>query len=187
LRRLVANDATFEALHEILRANPAGVLVIRDELAGWLAGLERQGREQERAFYLEGWNGNTSFTIDRIERGHIHVPAVCISMVGGIQPARLRYYLADVLQGSAANDGLIQRFQLLVWPDMPGWEYVDRLPDAAAVAQVEQVFRKLVELEAENPLLLRFAPDAQELFVEWLTGLETKLRGQDLHPALVSH
>jgi len=36
-RRLLLTDATFEKLHEILAQNPAGVLVVRDELTGWLA------------------------------------------------------------------------------------------------------------------------------------------------------
>ena len=46
-RRLIVVDATFEKLHEILAENPAGVLVIRDELTGWVAELERVGREGE--------------------------------------------------------------------------------------------------------------------------------------------
>src|SRR6185437_9355238 len=36
-RRLLLTDATFEKLHEILAENPAGVLVVRDELTGWLS------------------------------------------------------------------------------------------------------------------------------------------------------
>jgi len=44
-RRLIAVDATFESLHQLMAENPAGVLVLRDELTGWLASLERQGRE----------------------------------------------------------------------------------------------------------------------------------------------
>ena len=72
-RRLIANDPTPESLHQMLAENPAGLFVLRDELTGWLAGLERQGRESERAFYLECWNGDSSFTIDRIGRGSVHV------------------------------------------------------------------------------------------------------------------
>ena len=57
-RRFVANDATVEKLAELLNENPAGLLVWRDELVGLLAGWDRAGREEDRAFYLEGWNGN---------------------------------------------------------------------------------------------------------------------------------
>ncbi len=188
LRRLTVIDATFESLHEIMNENPAGVFAIRDELTGWLAGLDRHGREQERSFFLEAWNGDTSFSVDRIGRGHIHVPACCLSMAGGIQPGRLRSYLVDALKDGPSNDGLIQRFQLLVWPDTaPDWKHVDRAPDAASEERAARIFRKLVELDSENPARFCFALDAQELFTEWRTELEAKVRGDEFHPALISH
>lgn len=188
LRRLIVNDATFEALHQTMSENPAGILVIRDELTGWWSQLDRAGREGERAFCLQAWNGDTGHTIDRIGRGSIHVEACCMSMLGGIQPGRLRSYLVDALEDGPSNDGLIQRFQLLVWPDTaPDWKYVDRAPDAASEQQAARVFRKLVEMDAEHPARFRFASDAQELFIEWLAELEAKIRGDELHPALISH
>jgi hypothetical protein len=188
LRRLIVNDATFEALHQTMSENPAGILVIRDELTGWWSTLERAGREGERAFCLQAWNGDTSHTIDRIGRGTIHVEACCMSMLGGIQPGRLRSYLADALHDGPSNDGLIQRFQVMVWPDTGmEWEYVDRPPDTDTEEQVTRILQSLVELDPENPLRFRFDADAQRLFIEWLTDLEEKLRGSELHPALVSH
>jgi putative DNA primase/helicase len=162
LRRLITQDATSEKLHEILRDNPAGVLVIRDELSGWFATLEKQGREGEREFFLSAWNGDTGYTIDRIGRGSIYVPACCVSILGGIPPARLRAHLADALQDGPSNDGLVQRFQLLVWPDVTGeWKYIDRPPDHAAIDRVSTVFRRIAEMDPDSPLILKFAPDAQ--------------------------
>jgi len=187
-RRLIVNDATFEALHQTMSENPAGIFVIRDELTGWWSTLDRAGREGERAFCLQAWNGDTGHTIDRIGRGTIHVEACCMSMLGGIQPGRLRSYLVDALEDGPSNDGLIQRFQLLVWPDTPAaWQYVDRKPDAACEEIASQVFRRLAQLDCNNPLRFRFGTEAQQLFVEWLADLESKLRGGELHAALVSH
>jgi len=187
-QRLIVNDATFEALHQTMSENPAGILVIRDELTGWWSTLDRTGREGERAFCLQAWNGDTGHTIDRIGRGTIHVDACCMSMVGGIQPGRLRSYLADALHDGPSNDGLIQRFQLLVWPDTDlEWKYIDRRPDPATEARVKQIFETLVRLDHENPLQFRFDAGAQQLFIEWLTDLEAKVRSHELHPALVSH
>src|SRR2546422_3453024 len=154
LRRLIVNDATVEALHETLDANPAGLLVIRDELTGWWSQLDRQGREGERAFFLHAWNGDTSFTIDRIGRGSIHVPACCLSMLGGIQPGRLRSYLVDAITDGPANDGLIQRFQLLVWPDTTKkWVYIDRVPDVAAANNAFQVFERVIQIDPDVLIL----------------------------------
>jgi putative DNA primase/helicase len=188
LRRLIVNDATFEAMHRTMSENPAGIFVIRDELAGWWSTLDRNDREGERAFCLQAWNGDTGHTIDRIGRGTIHVPACCMSMLGGIQPGRLRPYLVDALKDGPSNDGLIQRFQLLVWPDTaPDWKYVDRAPNITSQQGAEVVFRKLIELDAERPARFGFALEAQELFIEWIADLEAKIRRDELHPALISH
>ncbi len=188
LRRLIVNDATFEALHQTMSENPAGILLIRDELTSWLSRLDQEQYGTERGFALQAWNGDSPYDVIRIGRGTIHVEACCMSALGGIQPSRLRSYLVDALEDGPSNDGLIQRFQLLVWPDTaPDWNYVDRAPDAASEQQAARVLRKLVELDAENPARFRFTPEAQELFVEWLPDLEAKVRGDELHPALVSH
>lgn len=188
LRRLIVNDATFESLHTRLAENPAGAFVLRDELTGWLSGLERQGHEQERAFYLECWSGDSSFTIDRVTRGSIYVPHACVSLFGGIQPARLRDYLGDALRDGPSNDGLMQRFQLMVWPDIPAdWKYLDRKPDKEALNQVEGIYRQIAEMDAASPVKFRFDDTAQALFEEWLTELESRLRGEELHPAMQAH
>jgi Protein of unknown function (DUF3987) len=101
-----------------------------------------------------------------------------MSLLGGIQPGRLRSYLVDALMDGPANDGLMQRFQLLVWPDTsPEWRLVDRPASATAEAQVARVLYSLVALDPKNQALFRFAPDAQELFFEWLEELEPKVRG----------
>ena len=187
LRRLLVNDSTFEKMHVTMSENPEGIFVLRDELTGWWSTLDRRGREGERAFCLEAWNGDKPFTVDRIGRGTIYVPACCMSMLGGIQPGRLRGYLIEALDDGPSNDGLIQRFQLLVWPDTtPEWTLVDRPPNQAAQATAERVFKTLVNLP-EASKGLKFSPGAQDLFYQWLPELEAKVRGDKLHPALVSH
>jgi len=187
-KRLLTSDATFESLHQVLSENPAGLFVVRDELSGWLQGLERQGREQERTFYLECWNGDSSFTLDRIGRGSVHVPHACISLFGGIQPARLRSYLADALRDGPSNDGLMQRFQLLVWPDIPAdWQYLDRAPNAMALERAAEVYRRVAAMDAENPLRLQFDDEAQEMFIAWISDLERRIRKDETSLVMQAH
>ena len=57
-RRYIINDATVEKLGVIMENNHQGVLLYRDEMSGWLSGLARDDRQQDRAFYLEAWNGD---------------------------------------------------------------------------------------------------------------------------------
>ena len=188
-KRLILQDATFEKLHEILVGNPAGVLVLRDELTGWLSQLDRQGREGERSFYLTAWNGDSGHSIDRIGRGSVYVPHVCVSLFGGIQPGRLRSYLADAIDDGPANDGLAQRLQISVWPDPPkGWHLVDREKDRQAEDQARSVFERLANLPVgDPPRVLNFSLAAQGLFDEWEAELEHKVRGGQLHPAVTAH
>jgi putative DNA primase/helicase len=185
MRRLIIGDSTFEKLHEIMSQNPAGLLVVRDELTGWWAQLDRTGREGERAFCLQAWNGDTSHTIDRIGRGSVFVPACCMSMLGGITPGRLRSYLVDALKDGPTNDGLVQRFQILVWPDAPPeWRYVDQLP---LENRMGEVFQRLTAMDFDEPLIYKFDDRAQAFFQDWLGHLERRIRRNDLHPALISH
>lgn len=185
-KRLITCDSTFEKLHVLMQQNPAGLLVIRDELTGWWAELDREGRQGERGFFLSAWNGDTPFTIDRVGRGSIHVPACCVSMIGGITPGRLRSYLVDALEDGPSNDGLPQRFQLMVWPDPPRtWDYVDETP--ATYQVIKEMFERILKWDLDLITHFRFNAEAQEFFIGWLGDLERKIRSEKLHPAMVSH
>jgi putative DNA primase/helicase len=198
LRRYKTEDATVEKISEILLENPRGILVHRDELSGWLRNLDKQGREGDRSFYLEAWNGTGSFNVDRIGRGSLHVPALCLSILGGIQPGPLSTYVYQATSGEKGDDGLLQRFQLLVWPDPPtSWRNVDRWPDTEAKNRAYQVFRRLDALnpedfgvggeDEESIPAVRFTDEAQEVFDRWRDELEVKLRTGELPSALESH
>ncbi|HLI30091.1 MAG TPA: YfjI family protein [Terriglobia bacterium] len=187
-RRLLVNDPTIEKLHALLADNRAGLLLVRDELAGWLATLDKPGREGDRQFFLESWNGDEHFTIDRIGRGTIHVEDLCLGIVGGIQPGRLRQYLVDAIKDGPANDGLFQRLQLVVWPDFSkNWTLVDRPVNSKAEENVARVYERLAELPADEPPCFHFEDDAQELFYAWWLEVEKKICSGDLHPALTAH
>jgi putative DNA primase/helicase len=198
LKRYKTEDSTVEKISELLLENPRGILVHRDELSGWLRNLEKQGREGDRSFYLESWNGTGSFDVDRIGRGSQHIPALCLSILGSIQPGPLSSYVYQATQGEKGDDGLLQRFQLLVWPDpSPIWRNVDRWPDVEAKNRAYEVFKRLDALDPEDfgadgeveegiPAV-RFTWDAQEIFDQWRDDLEVRLRTAELPPALESH
>lgn len=195
-RRYIVNDPTVEALGERLRENANGLLLYRDELSGFLRAFDKPGHETDRSFYLEAWNGNGSFTSDRIGRGTVHITGVCLSLYGTIQPGPLARYIRAAC-GDEGADGLIQRFQLLVYPDVPKYQHVDRYPDNAAKNRAFEVFRTIdaltpadVNAEEEQDCLpfVRFTPDAQHLFNEWLIELETqKLRTGREHGVIEAH
>ncbi|MFP6643568.1 MAG: DUF3987 domain-containing protein [Candidatus Latescibacterota bacterium] len=106
--RYLLFDTTVEKIGEILAENPRGVLVFRDELTGWLRGLDKQGQDGARAFFLEAWNGSGSFAYDRIGRCTLDIDAACVSILGGIQPGPLGEHLRGIAKGGGSDDGLIQ-------------------------------------------------------------------------------
>lgn len=197
MRRYKSNDSTVEKLGELLRENPAGLLVLRDELVGLIAAWEREGREGDRAFFLEGWNGNQSFDTDRIGRGHISIPNLCMSIFGGIQPDKLTVYLEQAVH-ALANDGMLQRFQLLVYPDPRPWEWRDCAPDKWARDAAFAVFEVLADFDpvawgaAPADEFVKFphfcfAPEAQSVFIEWSEDMHRVRMPSEDEPIIRQH
>lgn len=190
-RRYIVNDATVEKLGELLEVNPWGVMAYRDEIYSLLTSLDRAGQEGSRGFYLQAYDGDKGYTFDRIGRGTHYIPRVCLAMLGGTQPGKIQQYVRDAVSGGSADDGLLQRFGLTVWPDIAGeFKYVDQWPDTPAKQAAWAVVERLAQLQSANedePVIWRFSDAAQALFVEWLVPFETEIRGEELHPAMVSH
>lgn len=196
-RRYKTNDSTVEKLGELLRDNPAGLMVMRDELVGLIASWSKEGREGERAFYLEAWNGNASFATDRIARGSILIPNLCLSVFGGIQPDVLTRYLEQA-SNALANDGMLQRFQLLVYPDQREWEWRDHTPSKPARDAAFAVFDALAHFVPENwgatPAdemakfpYFHFDEAAQEIFRQWSHDLHCQRLPQEEQPMIAQH
>jgi putative DNA primase/helicase len=183
-RRYKTNDATVEKVARLLNENPNGLLLLRDELNGWLQTLNKAGREGDREFYLESWNGYGSYTVDRVGSGTLHVPALCLSIFGGIQPGKLQAYVEKTIQCSADDDGLLQRFQLLIYPELsPTWSNVDRNPNLAARERVFEIFNYIDSApthESGQITAVRFSEAAQEAFNVWRQELESRLRSNEI-------
>jgi hypothetical protein len=185
--RLIVNDATVEKLGELLNENPTGLLLNRDELAGFLARMESEEYQSDRAFYLEAFNGDGKFTYDRIGRGTVHIENCTLSLIGGVQPTRIAPLVRAALSG-INNDGLIQRLQLAVWPDDLGsWEWIDRAPDLKAKLAYEQAFKDMHELALDGAALMRFTPEAQAIYRDWVTETQLEARSGHLSSILESH
>jgi hypothetical protein len=188
LKRYTTNDSTIEKLGDLLAENPQGLLTERDELAGLLTSFTKTGHESDRAFYLEAWNGTDGHEIDRIGRGSLYIPNLALSVLGGIQPERLERYL-DGAARDVGNDGLLARFQLMVWPDPLDFEWRDTLPDKALRDAVYHVFEVLdddfidfIDSWGADPAdqyrripSFKLSPPAAQAFISWDTKLQREI------------
>jgi hypothetical protein len=108
----------------------------------------------------------------------------------------LTTYVREAVRGGQGADGLLQRFQMSVWPDISkNWLQVDRHPNTAARNQARDIFNyldkitpQIVRADTSGPVpYLRFTQEAQEKFSLWHAKLERHLRGDGDHPAFEAH
>lgn len=157
----VVSDTTIEAVVGILADNPRGVLLERDELAGWLGGFDKYkaggaGRvSSEVGHWLSMHNAGT-LRLDRKSTGRTFVERASLSITGGIQPDTLTRAIG---QEHVAN-GLLARFLLAAPPRRPK-QFTTTTADFAAVESARQLFAMLYGLKVpdDGPKQLRLAAD----------------------------
>jgi len=161
-----------------LNEQPRGLLLARDELAGWLLGMERYaGGGSDRPFYLEAY-GARPYTVERMGRDAITVEKLSISIIGGIQPDRLHTLLL-----STDDDGLLARI-IPIWPD----PVPIKMPETSASDEfIQRVLNRLLNLsmyDDENgilqPTIIHFSEGAKNALNEFrksVRELENKAEG----------
>lgn len=195
-RLFKTNETSIQSMTVLQQQNPRGILFFRDELTGLLARWDREDCADERAYFLEGWNGNGTYTDCKVSRGITDAKQICISLLGGIQPDKLMKYLYQAIQGN--NDGLLQRLQLAVWPDEPkNWKLIDIKPDKKAMLRADTLMQSLASIDFSNfgaektehddRPYFRFDDAGQEIFNHWLTELQTVKIVQEDNPLMVEH
>jgi hypothetical protein len=174
-KRYTTSDGTIEAIADIISNNPNGLLVSRDELSGFLKMMDKQGKEGDRAFYLAGWNGTNSFSVDRIMRGSTYIPRLTLGVLGNIQPSMIKQYVYEAVQGNKA-DGFLQRFQLTVFAEAMEQKLIDRYPNELLRDHFHKMLETIVTVKEfkgtqkddfESIPFYRFDDKAQIVFNNW--------------------
>ncbi|HHI4957635.1 TPA: DUF3987 domain-containing protein [Vibrio parahaemolyticus] len=192
-RKVMINDATIEAIGVRLSGTKDGVMILRDELSGLLVDFKDE-RSPVRSFYLEAYNGNNEFITERISREQTHIPRLAIWMCGGIQPDKLMPFL-HARKYNADNDGLLERMQLLVMPDIPEGKYIDQPMFSAEKQLVERVNDAFVRAgtigfnEKGKSHVVSFHPIAQQAWANWVQEQHNKINSvdKDMQPVLGKH
>jgi hypothetical protein len=200
------DDTTIEALAVLLLQNWRGLLMVRDELAGWLGGFDRyvQGKGGDVAKWLE-MHGGRSIMVDRktgVPRV-IYVPHAAVSVTGGIQPATLQRALGRAY----FENGLAARL-LLASPPRRAKQWTESEIDPAIEEAVAVMFDGLYALEPAvgqdgepEPGIVRLSPSAKSAWISFynkhaqehvdltgdLSAAWSKLEGYAARLALVVH
>jgi hypothetical protein len=164
--RCIVSDATVEAMAPLLLANPRGLLLARDELAGWIGSFDRYAGGKggaDAAHWLSMHNGE-SIVVDR-KTGNartIYVPQASVSVTGGIQPGILHRALGIEHRES----GLAARL-LLTCPSRRPKRWTEADIDPIAEAEIARLVERLFELQPAidddelRPVVISLTRDAK--------------------------
>jgi len=171
--RYIVSDTTVEALAPLLQTNPRGVLLARDELAGWIGSFDRYsgGKGGADATHWLSMQNGESMVVDRktgIPRT-IDVPQASVSVTGGIQPTILHRALGVEHRES----GLAARLLLTCPPRInKKWREDDIDPDMEAewARLVDRLYNLQPTVDDEGdsrPVVIEMTPDAKAAWVEY--------------------
>jgi len=191
-RRLIVEDITVEALVDVLIENPKGILIVKDELSGFIGSFDAYKNSKnggkDRAAFLELYNGGPKM-VDRVNRGRMYISNWSASIIGGIQPGSMRR-----LMGKITDDGLLQRFiPIFVCKKGDGTDRppVQEVLDAFYKAQ-ERISKMRVapdEGDNSNPGLsvVKFSPVAQKCRKMVIDTVNRVMVLPDTSPAFKGH
>ncbi|MAG17653.1 MAG: hypothetical protein CMJ21_06240 [Phycisphaerae bacterium] len=205
LERMLVSDTTTEALAEVLVSSPRGVLLYRDELAGWLRGLDQYkgGHGSDCQQYLEMHRAGR-LIVDRKtgQRRTIHVDRAAVSITGGIQPGTLK----RILRPEFFENGMTARL-LMAAPPRAEKKWSDKELTLAIQARYDALFDGLRALTFDmssgepEPIDIPLTDDAQAAYVTFynelareqaqapdeVAGMLAKIEGCAARLALIIH
>lgn len=155
------DDATIEGMSHLLAVHHRGLLLFRDELAGWLEDMTRYSSASARPFWIETFGGRPR-PVHRATKDPILIPRMLVSICGGIQGERLSELLVKT-----TDDGLLSRF-LIFAPEPVPPARPKATPDPEFARRILLRLRSLKMAEdpttgAGVPLVIPFSPEARDV------------------------
>jgi hypothetical protein len=192
--RLRQHDVTIERVATLLaNAAPKGLLIVRDELAGWIDGMDAY-HPAARGFWVEAYGGRP-YRVERQKHPEpIVIPRLAVAVYGTTQPERLA-----LLMGGA-DDGLMARI-LWTWPESIPFRLGRAAPGAEwAVAALDRLRElDLTSGDPPAPMMVPLSDEARDMIEDYgremqqrqthagglLRSAIGKARGQALRLALI--
>jgi hypothetical protein len=125
-RKVLENEPTVEGLSKAIRDNTNGILLLRDELSGFLLSMDQyKSGKGDLGFYLECWSGGR-WSSTRKSAESIYIDDLYLNIFGTIQPEKARELFSNT------DDGMTARFGLMAYPDENYRDWVDDAADLQA-------------------------------------------------------
>lgn len=106
--RYLCEDTTVEALAVLLEGQPRGLLILRDELSGWVNSFDayKSCRGADVAHWLSMHRAGTLVVDRKGGRKLVHVPRAAVCVAGGVQPGALAAALVGRYQAGGVDEAM---------------------------------------------------------------------------------
>ncbi|MBY0460601.1 MAG: DUF3987 domain-containing protein, partial [Gemmataceae bacterium] len=195
LRQATLDDTTTEATAKVLAENARGLAVVKDELIGFIRGMNQYksgGKGADREFWLSAWAGAPA-KVNRAkdhDAGPLVIHHPFVAVAGMMCPDALAELRGENRNGDAQADGFLDRF-LLSFPDP-----MDATAETWRVIpeHVEQgycdVFLDLLGMDMvtvqdgptstrHRPFFVQFSPDGRAAWEEFTGTMANRMNALD--------
>ena len=103
--RFMMQDVTNEAVHRILSENPRGLILMYDELAGWVKNFNRYNSGSESEFWMSVFNHKVAMSDRKSSQSGVFIRNPFLCVIGTIQPK----VLTDLAANNRNANGFMER------------------------------------------------------------------------------
>ena len=170
--RFMMQDVTNEAVHRILSENCRGLILMYDELAGWVKNFNRYNNGSESEFWMSVFNHKVAMSDRKSSQSGVFIRNPFLCVIGTIQPK----VLTDLAANNRNANGFMERI-LYVFPadqTKPKWDRTRRLPSFDIAAAWREILSRLIGIvptvDSSGEIIpddVPFSPDALDRLYQW--------------------
>lgn len=161
-KKLYSTDPTFEALINIHKQNPNGMILMPDEFKSFILNLIGYSGTSKQSQFLSIWDG-APISLDRKEAESSSLSMPCVSIIGSIQDDVIASFKAKDIK-----DGFFERILFAIPLKMEKKFIQKKNPDDYLVEKFHSKMKALMEKVQENngTKELSLSDMAEDLFID---------------------
>jgi len=171
--RIIVSDFTMESLCDVMQQFPRGVILIIDEMSGWVRRFNRYRLGSDEQDFLTLWDGGM-LVVDRRGRDEaVRIPETYLAMLGTIQPGPM----GELITKTRIESGMSARL-LLCYPEKMPRKYTEEEVPEELEGRLQKLFADLRGLSAGTDMYL--CSEAKKSWTELASANCDELNSEDI-------